>query len=165
MVLPNPLLKLLTNARLGLEEIASETKRPARKKHLAGSVVRLGFHDLVAGGRERLFRIAQHHPGVPRDDVVADLMGLVPAVLEERQILVEQDPLLVGQIQGLQAEILDRVAQERRAEENLKTCDLHARESLPQKAVVGRRIVAAVELQQVPDNAQIDGRLRVAKTP
>jgi hypothetical protein len=33
MVLPNPLLRLLTKARLGTEAVASSTKRRARKSN------------------------------------------------------------------------------------------------------------------------------------
>ena len=130
-----------------------------KKKQLTSGIVRLGLHDLVTAGCEGLLGIAQHHPGMPGYDIVADLMRFVPAMFEDGQILIEQDPFLIGEIQSLEAESAHGVAQDRRALEYLKAGDPYARERLTQKAVVSSAVVTAIKLQQLPDEAQVDRRL------
>jgi hypothetical protein len=51
------------------------------------------------------------------------LVGFIPAVLERRQILVEQNALLIGKIERLEAQGLNGLAQNCRALEDLQAGD------------------------------------------
>ena len=75
-----------------------------QKKQLTSGVIRLRLHGWVASGSKGLLGVAEHHSDMPWNDIVADLMRFVPAMLKDGQILIEQDALLIGKIQSLQAE-------------------------------------------------------------
>lgn len=143
-------------ARLGSKAIGQKKKLPGRE-------VRFGFHNGVAGRCEGLLGIAQHHSGMPWNDVMTNLVGFIPAMLERREILVEQNPLLIGKIECLEAQGLNGLAQDCRALENLQASNLHAREHFSQETVVRGAVIAAIEFQEIPNNAQVYRRLGIAK--
>ncbi|BDV41047.1 hypothetical protein DSM21852_43010 (plasmid) [Methylocystis bryophila] len=78
---------------------------------------------------------------------MTDFMRFVPAMFEGRQILVEKDPFLIGEIERLEAEIAHGVAKKSRTQKNLEAGDLHAREGLAQKVIIGRAVIASVKLE------------------
>lgn len=52
------------------------------KQQLPGRKIGLRFHVLVTGGRQRPLGVSQHHSRMPWNDVMPDLMRLVPAMLK-----------------------------------------------------------------------------------
>ena len=94
---------------------------------------------------------------------MTNLVSFIPTVLERREILVEQNTLLIWKIERLQAQCLNGLPQDCRALEDLQASNLHAGEHFAQKTVVRGAVVAAIKFQEIPNNAQVYGRLGIAK--
>ena len=75
----------------------------AQKQHAAAGKISLRFDSRKAIRLQGMLVVTVHNIVMPGQEAVTDLVGFVPAVLEDGQILVKQDPLLVGQIEGLKA--------------------------------------------------------------
>jgi hypothetical protein len=60
---------------------------------------------------------------VPGDQVVTDLVRLIPAMLDQRKVPIKQNPLLVWKIKGFKTQRSDRIAKDRGSQENLLSRD------------------------------------------
>jgi len=75
---------------------------------------------------------------------MADLMSLVPSMLEHRDVLIEKNPLLVREVKRLEAELAYRFEQQCGTTEDLAASDSDASDSLPKEAVVSAPVVLSI---------------------
>ncbi len=95
---------------------------------------------------------------------MADFVRLTPAVLQLRHISIEQNAPGVRKIERLQTKLCDRFLQKGWALEHLLPGDFHAAEDFAHEPMICRAVELPVELQQIANDAQIDGRLGIAES-
>lgn len=123
---------------LGAELVAEE-------QHAAGSKIGLGFDHLVAVRRKRDLGVTEQELVVPRDEAMADLVCLDPAVLELGDFLVDEDLAVIGQPKSAELGLLDHIEDQLRVLDKALAGDLNAVGEFGKRPHIGRRVVLAVE--------------------
>ena len=77
----------IVDSRKVIECFCSKT-RP-KKQELSGGIVCFSFHLFMAQRKERLFVVPQHHPFVPRNDTVTNLMRLAPTMFKFGKCIID----------------------------------------------------------------------------
>lgn len=141
-------------AGLSGETVAKEKQTPCRE-------VSFGLHLLVAGRNERVLVITEHRVVMPWQEAMADLVGLVPPVLEFRLRAVEEYALLVWDVEGAKVEFADCFGEEGGALEDLDSGDSDSADGLLEKGWVVAGVKGSAELKKVPDLRKLERGLGI----
>ena len=106
-------------------EAISKKQQPPRAK------ICFRFDRLLAYRDQRQGIVPEHHIVVPWQEAVADLMRLVPAMLQFRQCRIEHYPFSIRKIERLDRGFADCFEEQHRPLEYLQARDAHSANRLP----------------------------------
>ena len=109
--------------------------------------------------------VAEHDVLVPRNEAVADLVCLVPAMLQLGQRLIQKNPLAIRKIERLERRLANRVDEQHRPFVRLDPRNTDAADRLPHHAGVIGGVEHAIELQQLAHIEKCKRGLGVTQPP
>ena len=151
------------NAKGGIPRL--DIKSVSKEQHTSGCKVCFGFNMFMTMLRQGRAVIAEHHPGVPWEERMTDLMRFVPPVLKDREGCIEQDALLIRYVEGFERKRFDCLFEERRALEDLDGCNADAANRLARDARIVSGVEAHIEFQEFADLLKFKWGLRVSEPP
>lgn len=149
--------------QLSSQSLASLANLSRKNRNLAGAVVSFGLDDLMTLRIEGQLVVAQEEGPMPRCDVMGDFMRLNVPLLWLRNIVVDEDAALFLEQQRPQARFLDNIDHAGRCLDEALAADLHPVRNLVEERQIGLAVVVPVELQQLPNLLEFQGRFGVAE--